>query len=96
MEKKYKEKAEENLALTQQLSENEESIEEIMNKYKSVINSISKYQKTIEDQSEELGKLSIQNKKLEEDLDHYISGSNNSTSNWRKSLELEKVTRIKV
>ena len=96
MEKKYKEKAEENLALTQQLSENEESIEEIMSKYKSVINSISKYQKTIEDQSEELGKLCIQNKKLEEDLDSYICGSNNSTSNWRKSLELEKVTRIKV
>ena len=96
MERKYKEKAEENLALTQQLSENEESIEEIMGKYKSVINSISKYQKTIEDQSEELGKLCIQNKKLEEDLDNYISGSNNSSSNWRKSLELEKVTRIKV
>ena len=96
MEKKYREKAEENLTLTQQLIENEESIEEIMSKYKSVINSISKYQKTIEDQSEELGKLSMQNKKLEEDLETCISGSNNSTSNWRKSLELEKVTRIKV
>ena len=96
MEKKYKEKAEENLTLTQQLIENEESIEEIMSKYKSVINSISKYQKTIEDQSEELGKLSMQNKKLEEDLETCTSGRNNSTTNWRKSLELEKITRIKV
>lgn len=96
MEKRYKEKAEENLTLNQQLSENEESIEEIMCKYKSVIKSISKYQQTIEDQSEELGKLCIQNKKLEEDLENCISGNSNSSSNWRKSLELEKVTRIRV
>ena len=96
MEKSYKEKAEENLKLNQQLSENEESIEEIMCKYKNVIKSISKYQQTIEDQSEELSKLFIQNKKLEEDLENCISGNSNSSSNWRKSLELEKVTRIRV
>ena len=96
MEKRYKEKAEENLTLNQQLSENEESIEEIMFKYKSVITSISKYQQTIEDQSEELSKLCTRNKKLEEDFENCISGNSNSSSNWRKSLELEKVTRIRV
>ena len=71
-EKKYREKEEENLTLTQQLCENEESIENIMTKYKSAIGSISKYQSIIDNQTDELGKLSLQNRKLEDNLENCI------------------------
>ena len=46
--------------------------------------------------TEELQILSLQNKKLKDDLNSNVAGEKDTVSNWRKSLELEKVTRLKV
>ena len=40
--------------------------------------------------------LSLQNKKLRDDLNSNVAGEKDTVTNWRKSLELEKVTRLKV
>jgi len=96
LERKYKDKMDENLSLSNQLIENEENFDDMILKYKTSINSISQYQRIIEDQTEELQILSLQNKKLKDDLNSNVAGDKDTVSNWRKSLELEKVARLKL